>query len=54
VWERAGAINNAKPDAVELYLQIDNQKREEQQRLASAAEKAMELARQKAMNKFGG
>ena len=44
----------AKPDAVELYLQIDNQKREEQQRLASAAEKAMELARQKAMSKFGG
>ena len=54
VWERAGANNNAKPDAVELYLQIDNQKREEQQRLASAAEKAMELARQKAMSKFGG
>lgn len=44
----------AKPDAVELYLQIDNQKREEQKRLASAAEKAMELARQKAMSKFGG
>jgi hypothetical protein len=54
VWERAGAINNAKPDAVELYLQINKQKREEEQMLASAAEKAMELARQKAMNKFGG
>ena len=54
VWERAGANNNTKPDPVELYLQIDNQKREEQQRLASAAEKAMELARQKAMSKFGG
>lgn len=54
VWERAGANNNAKPDAVELYLQINKQKREEEQMLASAAEKAMELARQKAMSKFGG
>lgn len=53
-WENRNAKPIEKPDAVELYLQIDNQKREEQQRLASAAEKAMELARQKAMNKFGG
>lgn len=53
VWERAGANNNTKPDPVELYLQINNQKREEQQRLASAAEKAMELARQKAVSKYG-
>lgn len=53
VWERAGANNNTKPDPVDLYLQINNQKREEQQRLASAAEKAMELARQKAVSKYG-
>lgn len=53
-WESRNHKPIEKPDAVELYLQIDNQKREEQQRLASAAEKAMELARQKAMSKFGG
>ena len=54
VWERAGAINNAKPDAVGLYVELSQKKREEQARMADLAQKSMQLMMKNAIKKFGG
>ena len=50
VWQNL----QEKPDAFDLYTQLDKRKREETSRLARAAERTMEELRQKAMSKFGG
>lgn len=54
VWERAGAINNAKPDPVGLYVELSQKKREEQARMADLAQKSMQLMMKNAIKKFGG
>lgn len=54
VWERAGVINNAKPDAVGLYVELSQKKREEQARMADLAQKSMQLMMKNAIKKFGG
>ena len=43
----------SKPDAFELYTAISAEKRQQEASLASAAQKAMELAKQKAISKYG-
>ena len=54
VWERAGVINNAKPDPVGLYVELSQKKREEQARMADLAQKSMQLMMKNAIKKFGG